>query len=87
VEKSIKAVLIHCGIEFRKVHDVDYLVGLLPASVPLPPAEAAALTHYAVMARYPGDYEEVTEEAYQKAVQIAQAVLIWAERIVYGTQM
>jgi HEPN domain len=54
------------------------------ARAPLPPAaaEAVGLTSYAVMSRYPGDYEEVTEEAYEEAVQLAQAVFAWAERTV-----
>ncbi len=84
VEKSLKAVLVHHGIEFRKVHYIDYLIGLLPADVSLPPkaVEAVGLTSYAVMSRYPGDYEEVTEGAYQEAVQLAQAVFAWAEQIV-----
>ena len=84
VEKSIKAVLVHCGVEFRKVHYIDYLIGLLPAGVSLPPeaVEVVGLTSYAVMSRYPGDYEEVTEEAYQEAARLAQAVFVWAEQIV-----
>lgn len=36
-EKSIKAVLIHYGIEFQKVHDLASLMALLPPKVTLPP--------------------------------------------------
>jgi HEPN domain-containing protein len=83
-EKSIKAVLVHCGIEFRKVHNIDYLMTLLPPEVSVPPAaeEIVSLTSYAVMFRYPGDYEDVTEEEYQWAIQAARAVYAWAEQIV-----
>lgn len=83
VEKSLKAILINYGIEFRKVHNIDYLVGLLPADLPLPPviADAMSLTSYAVMLRYPGDYEEITEAEYQEAVQTARAILTWAEQV------
>ncbi len=86
VEKSIKAILIQRGIEFRKVHDIAYLLGLLPGDVSPPPeaVEAVGLTIYAVISRYPGDYEEITEEAYKEAVRIAQAVFTWAERLVQG---
>lgn len=86
VEKSIKAVLIHRGIEFRKIHHINYLIGLLPAEVSLPPeiVDAVGLTTYAVMSRYPGDYEKVTEEAYQEAVRTAQAIFAWAGRIITG---
>jgi HEPN domain-containing protein len=83
-EKSIKAVLVHCGIEFRKVHNIDYLMTLLPPEVSVPPAaeEIVSLTSYAVMFRYPGDYEDVTEEEYQWAIQAVRAVYAWAEQIV-----
>jgi HEPN domain-containing protein len=83
-EKSIKAVLVHYGIEFRKVHNIDYLLTLLPKEVLLPPevADAVGLTSYAVALRYPGDYEDVTEEAYREAIQAARVVVAWAERII-----
>ncbi len=85
-EKAIKAVLVHCGIEFRKAHDIDYLMTLLPPGVALPPEieDLVSLTSYAVMLRYPGDYEDVTEEAYREAVHAARVVVAWAERIVGG---
>ena len=84
VEKSIKAVLIHHGIEPRKTHDIAHLLALLPANAPPPPAaeDMASLTSYAVMLKYPGDYEDVTEEDYREAVRIATSVYAWAERIV-----
>lgn len=68
-EKSIKAVLLHYDIDFRRAHDLDYLMTLLPAEVSLPPeaAEIVGLTSYAVMFRYPGDYEDVAEEEYWEA--------------------
>jgi HEPN domain-containing protein len=81
-EKSIKAVLVHYGVEFKRVHDIDYLMTQLPAEVSVPPEaeEVVSLTSYAVMFRYPGDYEDVTEEEYQWAIQAAQAVYRWAEQ-------
>ncbi len=84
VEKSLKAVLIAKHIEFRRVHHIGYLLGLLPQETTLPPEaiEAVGLTSYAVMTRYPGDYEEITREMYQEAVQIARYVVGWAEKIV-----
>jgi len=36
------------------------------------------LTDYAVTARYPGDYEEVTNEEYLEAMVIAERVFAWA---------
>ncbi|PKQ27761.1 MAG: DNA-binding protein, partial [Candidatus Anoxymicrobium japonicum] len=84
VEKSIKAVLVHCGVEFSKVHNIDYLMTRLPSEVSVPPEaeEIVSLTSYAVMFRYPGDYEDVTEEEYQWAIQAARAVYVWAEQTI-----
>jgi HEPN domain-containing protein len=84
VEKSLKAVLLHFGVEFRKAHDIDYLITLLPSetSTPLEASELASLTNYAVMFRYPGDYEDVTEEEYRWAVQRAQVVYAWAQHLI-----
>ncbi len=86
VEKSLKAVLIAEQIEFRRVHHIGYLLGLLPQEIPLPPeaVEAVGLTSYAVMTRYPGEYEEITEEMYQEAVRIARNVVRWVEQIIEG---
>ena len=84
VEKSIKAVLIHYGIEFRKVHDIDHLLALLPRDVPSPPASdiVVSLTSYAVMARYPGDYEDILPEDYDEAILVARSVYAWAAAVI-----
>jgi HEPN domain-containing protein len=83
-EKSVKAVLILFGVEFQKVHDIAELISLLPENVPPLPAPRGilSLTTYAVMARYPGDYEAITEEDYREALQAATAVYEWAERVI-----
>ncbi len=36
VEKNIKALLVHLGIDFQKTHDVGELVTLLPKRIRLP---------------------------------------------------
>jgi len=84
VEKSLKAVLIAEHIEFRRAHNIGYLLGLLPPEITLPPeaVEAGILTSYAVMTRDPGDYEEITREMYQEAVRIARDVVRWVEQII-----
>ncbi|MBX7235293.1 MAG: HEPN domain-containing protein [Caldilineales bacterium] len=85
-EKSIKAVLVHHGIDFRRSHDIDYLLSLLPDEAPLPPELewVIDLTSYAVALRYPGDYEEVTIEQYQEALAAARTVVNWAERLLHA---
>lgn len=40
--------------------------------------EVDTLSRYASEARYPGIEEPVTEEEYQEAVKMAEAVVIWA---------
>jgi HEPN domain-containing protein len=44
--------------------------------------EAAILTDYAVLTRYPGDLEPVTEEEYLEAIRIAETMVQWAEKII-----
>lgn len=56
-EKIVKAVLVAEGLTFRKTHDIDALVELLPADHPLR-ADLRALdrfTPYAIAYRYPMD--------------------------------
>lgn len=84
VEKCLKAVLIYHNIEFRKIHDIAYLISLVPSQVTLPLAaeQMADLTSYAVTSRYPGDYEDVTPDDYREALHTALIVFAWAERII-----
>lgn len=81
-EKSIKALLIFLGIQFRFVHDIAELLTLLEnQNVKLPEEikAAAELTNYAVETRYPGPTEPVTEEEFKQALQTAEAVFAWCE--------
>jgi HEPN domain-containing protein len=84
-EKAIKAVLLRRAIRFPQVHDLAALLTLVEAGgVPIPPPvwEAQRLTRYAVVTRYPGVLEPVTEGEYTEAVTTADAVIRWAERSV-----
>jgi HEPN domain-containing protein len=84
-EKSIKAVLLHKGIRFPYTHNISRLTDLLNESrIPWPEelGRASKLTDYAMETRYPGPLEEVTEEEYRQAVEIAQRVLEWAEHAI-----
>ena len=85
VEKSIKAVLLATGVEFPRTHNLKTLLELVPPAVPRPPDlnRAAGLSDYAVVARYPGEHEPVTEDEYREALRLAEAVVRWArEQIV-----
>jgi HEPN domain-containing protein len=62
------------------------LIDSLPPEYEIPVAinESVKLTDYAVSMRYPGDYEEITEEDYKEAIQLASFAINWAEEIVNG---
>ncbi len=81
-EKAIKALLIKRGVAFPYVHDLAHLLTLLEEAgeaVPISMRQAEGLTRYAVVTRYPGLTEPVTEAHYQEAIASAEAVVGWAE--------
>jgi len=82
-EKAIKALLIKKGITFPYVHDIAHLLTLLEQTgvqIPDPVKRAEDLTRYAVVTRYPGVAEPVTESHYRDAIVSAEAVVCWAEK-------
>lgn len=76
-EKSLKAGLIYCDIEFPYTHDLDRLRNLLPEGwqVKAQCPDLAELTEWAVEARYPGDIPDALETDARIAVQQARRVL------------
>lgn len=88
-EKALKAVLVACHIPVPRTHSIGLLLDLLPRHMALPEdmEEAATLTDYAVMCRYPGDAEPVTESEYERAVHLAEIVLVWAKLVVEQQQV
>lgn len=84
-EKALKALLLHRGVRFSYVHDLAELVGLLEQAgqeVPGAVRQAARLTRYAIVTRYPGLLEPVTSEEYEEAVAIAEEVVLWVQKLV-----
>lgn len=81
VEKSIKAVLVSRSIDFPYTHNLKILLDLLPSdlSLPVDADEVAGLTDYVVSGRYPGEYEPVTKEDFDKALRLTESVVKWAE--------
>ena len=63
-----------------KIQEVQTLLDLMPADVSISKKveNAAGLTEYAVLSRYPGDLEDVDEQEYKEAVGFAEAVIRWA---------
>jgi HEPN domain-containing protein len=84
-EKATKAVLLHRGVQFPYIHDLERLFGLVEQSgQPVPDEVRAAetLTDYAGITRYPAVFEPVTQELYASAVNLATTVVRWAEGII-----
>jgi HEPN domain-containing protein len=86
-EKAVKALLIHWGLEAPRAHDLARLLSLLEEAgedIPDGVREAAELTPYAVLGRYPGPLRPLTEEEYVRALTIAETVVRWAEERILG---
>ena len=84
-EKALKAVLIHLDVSFPYVHDLARLLTLVKQAgqeVPASVRQAARLTRYAVVIRYPGLPEPVVRGEYEEAVSMAAEAVRWAEEII-----
>jgi len=84
-EKAIKAVLVCRGVVFPKTHVISELITLLQQSgleVPDRVRESAVLTPYAILTRYPGFPESISEEDYASAIELAERVYRWAESLI-----
>jgi HEPN domain-containing protein len=87
VEKALKAVLVQRGVTVPKTHALAELLTRVETSgfeVPAEIQEATLLTPYAVEARYPGLWEEVTPADHEEAVRVAERVVAWAETVTRG---
>ena len=82
-EKALKALLVSKNLDFPRTHNIGTLLDLLHdvVSVPNEVDDAASLTDYAVMTRYPGDTEPVDIEEYKQAVHLAHTVLAWVQQL------
>ena len=76
VEKSLKALLISHSRSFPRTHNISILLDLTPSEVEIPDfvKRSAILTDYSVESRYPGDFEPVSKEEYEEAINIAENV-------------
>ncbi len=86
-EKAVKGVLVARQRDFPKTHVVERLLGLVEAAgveVPVSIREAGDLTRYAAQSRYPEVADETSEPDYQRALELAERVVRWAEEIVGG---
>ena len=75
-EKYLKGYLVLSGIDFPYTHDIERLLSLCASAGASTDTltEAAELTPYAVLARYPGESDEVTRADAERAVELAALV-------------
>lgn len=75
-EKSLKALLVAQGTNFRKTHDVSELMVLLPVRLRplLDEKQQDRFTEYATVTRYPGDYEPIPLSEAREAVRVASRI-------------
>lgn len=83
-EKSLKAVFLRNNVEFPFTHNLQELLNLLQKSVTIPIElrDVVDLNPYAVLTRYPGEMEPVSEEDYKDAIRLATIAVKWAESVV-----
>ena len=80
-EKAIKGLLIYFKVEPEFTHNIEKLLEELAKFTAIPANIRATeeLTVYASQTRYPGEYDEITKEEYEKAVEIAEECIEWVE--------
>ena len=83
-EKAVKGLLLARGIGHPFIHDLAALISLVEEAgvdVPADVFEAAILTRYAVVTRYPAHTRPVTKDDHRKAVKLASRVVGWVEEV------
>lgn len=85
-EKCLKALLLFLGLNAPRTHSIGYLLNMIKKNcdIPIPQKvrEAVVLSDYAVTTRYPGDYENVSEGEYLRAVELADTVWQWVASVI-----
>ena len=80
VEKYIKAILIHKGIEFQRSHDLIYLLELLSNHTAISQERyinAVTLNGYGVQIRYPNKIIKLSKEDLHHAIAISEEFRIF----------
>jgi len=86
-EKAVKAVLVLHQIDHPRTHELAGLLGVLQQAghdVPDELWQADRLSDYAVVTRYPGHRYPVDEKEHQRAVEVAEQVVRWAESVIHA---
>ena len=81
-EKAIKGAMIHAGIAFPLMHDLQDLIKRWTSSGRAWPAaliNVKTLTPYAVESRYPGYIHQVSRAEVRAAIEVAEQVIAWVD--------
>ena len=86
VEKSLKAVLLSCGIDFPKTHDIACLITLIKNRTTVEVPENIEISKkltglFPMQTRYPCP-STIEIDDYNETVEIAENVYNWAKNIV-----
>lgn len=88
VEKALKAVAAHAGAQdIPRVHSLLELAALIESlgvNLAFSPEELASLDPFAVQVRYP-DLPEPEAEVATRAMELARAIVAWAESTTQAT--
>jgi HEPN domain-containing protein len=81
VEKALKALLIYYNEEPEFTHNIARLLDELLKYTDIPEnlTNATKLTRFAVVTRYPGEYDDATKEDYEESVNTASNCLEWVD--------
>ena len=81
VEKALKGLLVYYGVDPEFTHNIGLLLNELEGFTEIPEniKIATNVTKYAVITRYPGEYDEITKKDYEESLKIAEDCLDWAE--------
>ena len=80
-EKALNSLLLAKHQAPPRTHNIRFLLDQIShlTIVPEQVQKAALLTDYAVATRYPGNFEPITIEEYNEAIDLAKQVLYWAK--------
>jgi HEPN domain-containing protein len=81
VEKSLKGLLVYYGINPEFTHNIILLLNELEKFTEIPEKIKLStnVTKYAVLTRYPGEYDVITKENYEESLRIAKDCIEWTE--------
>ncbi len=75
VEKLLKSFLVHCDVDFRKEHNLEYLLALcMRADTGFAALEFGRMSEYGVVVRYPAEFYMPSVEETDEAIRIARSV-------------